>query len=63
MDTLKHRTMTGLLLAIGVGVALAVSLDNLAIGIGVGLVFAASFIVRQKSRRNDLQENEHEQKT
>ena len=48
MDTLTRQTAMGFLFAIGVGVALVVSLDNIAIGIGVGLLFVAGFIVRRK---------------
>jgi hypothetical protein len=45
-----------ILLIIGIGVALAVALDNMAIGIGVASVFLAGLIVR----RNNLSENSGE---
>ena len=32
---------------LGVGISLAVALDNIAIGIGVGLVLTAGYVVRK----------------
>jgi len=48
MDKLTRQTLGGLLLAIGAGVALAASLDNIAIGVGVGVALGAAFIMRRK---------------
>ena len=45
-----------ILFIIGMGVALAVALDNIAIGIGVAAAFFAALIVR----RNDLSGNSGE---
>ena len=41
-----------ILFAIGIGVALAVSLDNIAIGAGVGTVFLAGAVAKNKKRTN-----------
>ena len=41
-----------ILFAIGIGVALAVSLDNIAVGAGVGIAFLAGAIVRNKKVTN-----------
>lgn len=53
MDKLTRQTLSGLLLAIGAGVALAASLDNIAIGVGVGVALGAAFIMRRKKLGRD----------
>ena len=53
MDKMTRQTLGGLLLAIGVGVALGVALDNIAIGIGVGTSLGAAFIARRKKQEED----------
>jgi len=50
MDTLNRQTVMGLLFAIGVGVALAVSLNNVAIGSSVGTALFAAFVMRRKKK-------------
>ncbi len=48
-----------ILFVIGMGVALAVALDNIAIGIGVATVFLAGIIVRRnKSIGNEGENND-----
>ena len=48
-----------LLFVIGIGVALAVALDNIAIGIGVAAAFFAALVVgRNKVNRNTGENNE-----
>jgi hypothetical protein len=46
-----------ILFIIGIGVALAVALDNLAIGIGVASVFFAAFVVRRNNLSGKSGEN------
>jgi hypothetical protein len=53
MEKMTRQISGGLLLAIGVGVALGVALDNIAIGIGVGVALGAAFIARRKKQAND----------
>ena len=48
---------TRILFAIGIGVALAVALDNIAIGIGVATVFLAGLVVRRNKSTGTLGEN------
>jgi len=52
MNTLNRHTVSRLLIAVCVGIALAVSLNNIAIGIGVATVFIFGVLMRdQKSPR------------
>ena len=51
-----------ILFIIGIGVALAVALDNIAIGIGVAAAFFAALIVRRKNLGGNSGEN-NERKT
>ncbi|MGD8404614.1 MAG: hypothetical protein PVJ21_13205 [Anaerolineales bacterium] len=48
METNQIPFYTRILLIIGIGVALAVALDNIAVGIGVATVFFAGLVVRRK---------------
>ena len=58
MKTNEIPLYARLLFIIGIGVALAVSLDNIAIGVGVAMVFFLAFIVRS----NKIAENTEEKK-
>lgn len=49
-----------ILIAIGIGVALAVSLDNIAIGIGVATLFIIGIVTRENKSAKKL-ENTDEQ--
>ena len=49
-----------ILLAIGIGVALAVSLDNIAIGIGVATVFIAGIVVRGSRPAKNPEQNDEQ---
>lgn len=48
-----------IMIIIGIGVALAVSLDNIAIGIGVATLFLAGLVLR-KNKVNDTPGEDHE---
>ena len=49
-----------ILLAIGVGVALSVSLDNIAIGIGVATVFIAGIVARENKSAKSPEQNDEQ---
>ena len=55
MDTLTPQAALGLLFAIGVAIALGVSLDNISIGIGVGILFGAGYIMNRNEGRTTLE--------
>jgi hypothetical protein len=59
-DQRKPR-LAGILLGIGVDIALAVALDNVAIGIGVGFVYVAGSIVRATRKVEKKKKNEEEE--
>ena len=54
MDKMTRQTLGGYLLAIGVGIALGVALDNIAVGVGVGVALGAAFMARRKKQKDDL---------
>ena len=55
MKTNEIPLYARLLFIIGMGVALAVSLDNIAIGIGVSMIFFYAFILRNNKIANDAE--------
>jgi len=55
MKTNEIPLYARLLFIIGIGVTLAVSLDNIAIGIGVSMVFFYAFILRSNKIANDAE--------
>jgi hypothetical protein len=49
-----------ILFIIGMGVALALALDNIAIGIGVATVFLAGFVVRRNKFTGETEKNDEQ---
>jgi hypothetical protein len=47
-----------ILIVIGIGVALAVALDNIAIGIGVATIFLAGLIARKSEFIGEMEKND-----
>ena len=57
MESNQIPFYTRILLIIGIGVALAVALDNIAIGIGVASVFFIGLVVRRNRLSGNSGEN------
>jgi len=49
-----------ILFIIGIGVALAVALDNIAIGIGVATVFLVGFVVKRNKFTGETEKNDEQ---
>ena len=57
METNQIPFYARVLLVIGIGVALAVALDNIAIGIGVATLFLAGLVIRRNKITQTSGEN------
>ncbi len=57
METYHIPFYARILFVIGIGVALAVALDNIAIGIGVASVFFLAFVIRRNKITETSGEN------
>ena len=58
MKSNEKSFYTRILIVIGIGVALSVSLDNIAIGIGGATVFLAGLVVRNNKFTGESEKND-----